>query len=260
MSNPSVSELRDLRSRYFNVTDDQEIVKKESEPEPESEPEMKNSHVDCPICYEEIDFKCKDFLKTECGHDFHASCLMTSVRYSGFKCPYCQQLMTDKVASARAQVHERVPAPATQPLPQNIQATQQLAPVQSPRQTPQPPQAHVVPVVETAPFVFRGDFHKRRDPATYKRAPRPCQRCQVIGHNRVTCYIVNDITREHDRTTAFCMRCGETGHTNTSCQRDHLYSNRTQRYDRQLAMHQLYQTHRRLRDEELVWAAQVLQR
>lgn len=46
---------------------------------------------------EEIDIN-KNFTKTECGHCFHSSCLMKSVSYNGFGCPYCRTLMAEKVA------------------------------------------------------------------------------------------------------------------------------------------------------------------
>lgn len=46
---------------------------------------------------EEIDIN-KNFTKTECGHCFHSSCLMKSVSYNGFGCPYCRTLMAEEVA------------------------------------------------------------------------------------------------------------------------------------------------------------------
>jgi len=32
---------------------------------------------------------------TECGHTFHASCLMRSVAHQGFGCPYCRAVMAE---------------------------------------------------------------------------------------------------------------------------------------------------------------------
>jgi hypothetical protein len=34
---------------------------------------------------------------TECGHKFHASCLMENVAHNGFCCPYCRTVMAEKV-------------------------------------------------------------------------------------------------------------------------------------------------------------------
>jgi hypothetical protein len=35
----------------------------------------------------------KNCVTTECGHTFHANCLMTSVAHNGFGCPYCRTAM-----------------------------------------------------------------------------------------------------------------------------------------------------------------------
>jgi hypothetical protein len=37
----------------------------------------------------------KNCVTTECGHCFHASCLMTSVAHNGFGCPYCRTAMAE---------------------------------------------------------------------------------------------------------------------------------------------------------------------
>jgi hypothetical protein len=34
---------------------------------------------------------------TECGHQFHTSCLMRNVAHNGFGCPYCRNVMADEV-------------------------------------------------------------------------------------------------------------------------------------------------------------------
>jgi thiol-disulfide isomerase/thioredoxin len=39
----------------------------------------------------------KNFVSTECGHCFHASCLMTNVARNGFGCPYCRTTMAEEV-------------------------------------------------------------------------------------------------------------------------------------------------------------------
>jgi hypothetical protein len=51
---------------------------------------------DCPICMDEVDFT-KNCVTTECGHTFHARCLMTSVAHNGFACPYCRTAMAEEV-------------------------------------------------------------------------------------------------------------------------------------------------------------------
>jgi hypothetical protein len=53
---------------------------------------------ECPICMDEVDFT-KNCVTTECGHVFHARCLMTSVAHNGFACPYCRTAMAQEVAS-----------------------------------------------------------------------------------------------------------------------------------------------------------------
>jgi hypothetical protein len=50
---------------------------------------------DCPICMDAIDIN-KNCITTECGHCFHASCLMTNVARNGFGCPYCRAAMAEE--------------------------------------------------------------------------------------------------------------------------------------------------------------------
>jgi len=45
----------------------------------------------CPICFETIGEK--NNITTECGHKFHASCLMENITHNGFGCPCCRTLM-----------------------------------------------------------------------------------------------------------------------------------------------------------------------
>ena len=51
--------------------------------------------IDCPICMDCIETS-KNCVTTECGHCFHASCLMTSVAHNGFGCPYCRAKMAEE--------------------------------------------------------------------------------------------------------------------------------------------------------------------
>jgi hypothetical protein len=59
-----------------------------------------SSTIDCPICLMSIDLNGKNFIKTECGHDFHASCLLHNVISNGFSCPCCRAVMATKNNSA----------------------------------------------------------------------------------------------------------------------------------------------------------------
>ena len=49
--------------------------------------------IECPICYECIGST--NNITTECGHKFHASCLMTNITRNGFSCPCCRTLMAE---------------------------------------------------------------------------------------------------------------------------------------------------------------------
>ena len=49
---------------------------------------------ECPICMDPIE-GAKNSITTECGHAFHATCLMTSVAHNGFGCPYCRTAMAE---------------------------------------------------------------------------------------------------------------------------------------------------------------------
>jgi hypothetical protein len=51
--------------------------------------------IECPICMECIELN-KNCLTTECGHQFHTSCLMKSVTHNGFGCPYCRTKMAEE--------------------------------------------------------------------------------------------------------------------------------------------------------------------
>lgn len=54
-------------------------------------------NIDCPICMDTI-VSLTNRVTTECGHCFHASCLMTSVAHNGFGCPYCRTVMAETPA------------------------------------------------------------------------------------------------------------------------------------------------------------------
>jgi len=54
--------------------------------------------VECPICYDEIDVL-KNCVTTECGHQFHCSCLMKNSATNGFSCPMCRSVMAEELDS-----------------------------------------------------------------------------------------------------------------------------------------------------------------
>lgn len=56
---------------------------------------MNASTVDCPICMDAVEMT-KNCVTTECGHCFHASCLMANVAHNGFGCPYCRTSMAEE--------------------------------------------------------------------------------------------------------------------------------------------------------------------
>ena len=53
-----------------------------------------SAQIDCPICMDVIEYN-TNCVTTECGHCFHASCLMTNVAHNGFECPYCRTVMAE---------------------------------------------------------------------------------------------------------------------------------------------------------------------
>ena len=55
---------------------------------------MTTEQIDCPICFDSIGEK--NNITTECGHKFHASCLMTNISRNGFGCPCCRAVMAEE--------------------------------------------------------------------------------------------------------------------------------------------------------------------
>ena len=53
---------------------------------------MKCEQIECPICFDVINGD-KNKVTTECGHQFHARCLMQNVAHNGFDCPCCRTEM-----------------------------------------------------------------------------------------------------------------------------------------------------------------------
>lgn len=50
--------------------------------------------MECPICYDEIETT-KNCITTDCGHKFHAKCLMKNAHINGFSCPSCRAQMVE---------------------------------------------------------------------------------------------------------------------------------------------------------------------
>ena len=59
-------------------------------------PEKMTEQTDCPICFETID-GVKNSVTTECGHQFHANCLMKNISHNGFACPCCRSQMVEEL-------------------------------------------------------------------------------------------------------------------------------------------------------------------
>ena len=57
---------------------------------------MTSTLKECPICMDDICLNV-NCVTTECGHQFHTSCLMQNVAHNGFGCPYCRNKMADEL-------------------------------------------------------------------------------------------------------------------------------------------------------------------
>jgi len=53
--------------------------------------------MECPICMDDIEACNINCVTTECGHQFHTSCLMRNIAHNGFGCPYCRSIMAEEV-------------------------------------------------------------------------------------------------------------------------------------------------------------------
>jgi len=51
--------------------------------------------MECPICYDPIE-QTRNCITTECGHQFHAACLMKNACINGFSCPSCRAQMVEQ--------------------------------------------------------------------------------------------------------------------------------------------------------------------
>jgi len=64
-----------------------------------------NCQPECPICMDTIEIN-KNCVTTECGHCFHASCLMINISHNGFGCPYCRTVMAEESEDSEEEVSE----------------------------------------------------------------------------------------------------------------------------------------------------------
>ena len=77
-----------------------------------------STQIECPICMDCVE-STKNCVTTECGHCFHASCLMTSVAHNGFGCPYCRTAMAEEPADDESSEYESVDEDEVDPLEDN---------------------------------------------------------------------------------------------------------------------------------------------
>lgn len=58
--------------------------------------------MECPICYDPIE-QTRNCITTECGHQFHAACLMKNACINGFSCPSCRaQMVSEDVTESES--------------------------------------------------------------------------------------------------------------------------------------------------------------
>jgi hypothetical protein len=51
---------------------------------------------ECSICMDDI-YITQNYTKTECGHCFHTTCLMSNVSHNGFNCPNCRTYLSSNL-------------------------------------------------------------------------------------------------------------------------------------------------------------------
>lgn len=59
----------------------------------------------CPICMDDL-IGINNTVTTECGHKFHASCLMQNIAHNGFSCPYCRNVMIEDISETEEEEEE----------------------------------------------------------------------------------------------------------------------------------------------------------
>lgn len=66
---------------------------------------MKECPKECPICMDDICLNV-NCVTTECGHQFHTSCLMQNVAHNGFGCPYCRNKLAEDIEEEEGSDYE----------------------------------------------------------------------------------------------------------------------------------------------------------
>jgi len=61
--------------------------------------------IECPICMDDINVT-KNCITTECGHCFHASCVMRNITHNGFGCPMCRTAMAEEPDDEEGEEYE----------------------------------------------------------------------------------------------------------------------------------------------------------
>lgn len=59
----------------------------------------------CPICMDDL-IGINNTVTTECGHQFHATCLMQNIAHNGFSCPYCRNVMIEDISETETEIDE----------------------------------------------------------------------------------------------------------------------------------------------------------
>lgn len=77
-----------------------------------------STEIECPICMDCIDLN-KNCVTTECGHTFHANCLMKNVAHNGFGCPNCRTAMAEEPEDDESSEYESVDEDEVDPLEDN---------------------------------------------------------------------------------------------------------------------------------------------
>lgn len=54
----------------------------------------------------EIIIENNDKTTTNCGHNFHSSCLFRNIAHNGFCCPYCRNVLTEQIINIKKEERE----------------------------------------------------------------------------------------------------------------------------------------------------------
>lgn len=62
---------------------------------------------ECCICMEALNCN-TNYVKTECGHEFHCSCLMKNTAHNGYGCPFCRAVLAEEVLDDDSQYEDDI--------------------------------------------------------------------------------------------------------------------------------------------------------